>query len=265
MNETSRINFKLSNDYLTSFNKKMALLHCIQGVLMIVLGQILDFKRDVYTFYFDFSGLSQIPPVPPHVAPAVLFTFTALGTMVGSFLLMSALAHFLIAWPLNKRYIANLERNYNPIRWFEYAFSSSVMIFLIALFFTIVDFWTLSALFMLNFLMNMLGWLMEKHNLTTDHTDWTAYVLGCISGIVPWVIITAYFLGTNGTPPAFVYAIYFIEMAFFNCFALVMLFYFKKWGPFKDYRYCERAYQLLSLIAKTALAWLVFAGVFQPS
>ena len=28
--------------------------------------------------------------------------------------------------------------------------------------------------------------------------------------------------------------------------------------------YGERMYQILSLVAKTLLAWLVFAGVFQP-
>ena len=48
-------------------------------------------------------------------------------------------------------------------------------------------------------------------------------------------------------------------------FALVMLFYFKGWGMFKDYAFSERAYQILSLVAKTLLAWLVFGGIFQPS
>ncbi len=245
--------------FLTKFNKWMALLHFIQGIAMIILGTILDFNRDLYTFYFDFTS------TPPSLNPTVAFTFTALGAAVGSFLLMSAFAHFLLAFPLNKRYLANLKRHYNPIRWWEYAFSSSVMIVLIAIFFTITDVWTLFTLFMSNFLMNMLGWLMEKHNQTTPKTDWTAYNLGVVAGLVPWVVIIGYFLGTNGTPPNFVYAIFIVELVLFNCFALIMLFYFKKWGKFKDYYFAELVYQILSLVAKTLLAWLVFGGIFQPS
>jgi hypothetical protein len=252
----------ISPKFLTKFNKIMFVLHLVQGLLMIFLGTLLEFSRQLYTFYYNYSGL---PLIPPYVDPKPIYDFTALGAAVGAFLLMSAFAHFLLAWPLNKRYIANLQRNYNPIRWFEYAFSSSVMIVLIAIFFTIVDVWTLFALFVSNFLMNMLGLLMEKHNQTTKKTDWTAFILGVIAGLVPWIVITGYFLGTDGTPPNFVYAIYIIEFILFNCFAWVMLAYFKKWGKFKDYAYGERVYQILSLVAKTLLAWLVFGGIFQPA
>jgi hypothetical protein len=270
MSEKTRVTIEgwqstITPQYLTRFNKGMFVLHLAQGVLMMLLGSVLEFSRELYTFYFDFSGVTQLPPIPPFVNPQPVYTFTALGALVGAFLLMSAFAHFLLAWPLNKRYIANLQRNYNPIRWLEYAFSSSVMIVLIAIFFTVVDVWTLVALFASNFLMNMLGLLMEKHNQTTKKTDWTAYLLGVFAGAIPWIIITGYFLGTNGTPPTFVYVIYIIELALFNCFALVMLFYYKGWGKFKDYAFSERSYQILSLVAKTLLAWLVFGGIFQPS
>lgn len=252
-------------EYLIRFNKRMALVHAIQGVLMILLGTVLEFERDLYTFYFNYSGVGQ--GIPPYVDPQVVYTFTLLGVAVGSFLLMSAFAHFLLAWPLKDRYIENLKRGRNPLRFFEYAFSSSVMIVLIAIFFTIVDIWTLIAIFTLNFLMNMFGLLMEQLNPSNAQgtkIDWWPYILGCIAGIIPWVIITGYFLGVDGTPPDFVYAIYFIEFALFNIFAIVMLAYYKRWGPFKDYMYGERFYQILSIVAKTLLAWLVFAGVFQP-
>ncbi len=253
----------ITPEYLVKFNKLMFLLHLAQGILMIFLGQVLEFSRDLYTFYFDYSGLSQgISPAPK---AEVVYEFTALGALVGSFLLMSATAHFLLAFPLKKKYIANLKRNYNPIRWWEYAFSSSVMIVLIAIFFTVVDIWTLFAIFVSNFLMNMFGWQMEKLNRSNEgHIDWSPYILGVVAGAVPWVIIIGYFLGTGGTPPTFVYAIFAIELVLFNCFAIVMVAYYKKWGKFGDYAYSERVYQLLSLIAKTLLAWLVFGGIFQP-
>jgi hypothetical protein len=255
----------ITPEYLTKFNKIMFIMHLIQGLLMIFLGTILDFERELYVFYFNYSGL---PVTPPYVDPQVAFTFTALGATVGSFLLMSSLAHFLLAWPLNKKYVRNLKNNYNPIRWWEYAFSSSVMIVLIAIFFTVVDIWTLFAIFASNFLMNMFGWVMERANKNKEKDekiDWVPYNLGVVAGIVPWIIIIGYFLGTGGEPPSFVYAIFIVEFILFNCFAWVMVAYYKGWGKFKDYAYSERIYQLLSLVAKTLLAWLVFGGVFQPS
>jgi hypothetical protein len=259
----------ITPEYLTRFNKIMFVIHGLQGLLMILLGTVLEFSRDLYAFYWNYDGLSQIPPIPPFVDPRVEYTFTALGAAVGSFLLMSSLAHFLLAWPLNKRYVANLQKNRNPLRFLEYGFSSSVMIVLIAIFFGVVDIWTLFAIFASNFLMNMFGLVMERSNpqgnADPKKVDWLPYIFGCVAGIIPWIIITGYFVGTGATPPDFVYAIYIIEFVLFNCFALVMVAYYKRWGKFTDYAYGERIYQILSIVAKTLLAWLVFAGVFQPA
>ena len=256
-------------EYLTKFNRNMGILHLIQGVLMIFLGFLLDFSRTIYTFYLKFEiG----PPLEINPNPQVFFTFELLGVFVGSFLLLSAIAHLLIAYPLNKSYIRNLKRGINKVRWFEYAFSSSIMIVLIAIFFGVWDFWSLFMIFMANAIMNMFGLMMELHNVYTrerkEKVKWTAFILGCIIGAVPWIVITAYFVSTQtigGDIPWFVYWIYGIELVFFNSFAINMVLQYKEVGKWKDYLYGERVYQLLSLFAKTFLAWFVFAGVLSPS
>jgi hypothetical protein len=43
-----------------------------------------------------------------------------------------------------------------------------------------------------------------------------------------------------------------------------MILQYKKVGPWRDYLYGERFYVILSLVAKTALAWQVFAGTLRP-
>ena len=43
-----------------------------------------------------------------------------------------------------------------------------------------------------------------------------------------------------------------------------MILQYKKVGKWSDYLYGERVYILLSLFAKTALAWQVFAGTLRP-
>jgi len=44
-----------------------------------------------------------------------------------------------------------------------------------------------------------------------------------------------------------------------------MILQYLKVGKWKNYIYGERVYIVLSLVAKTVLAWLVFFGTFQPS
>ena len=51
---------------------------------------------------------------------------------------------------------------------------------------------------------------------------------------------------------------------FFNIFAINMVLQYKKVGPWKNYLFGERIYIVLSLLAKTALAWQIFVGTLRP-
>ena len=48
--------------------------------------------------------------------------------------------------------------------------------------------------------------------------------------------------------------------AFFNCFALVQYLQYKRVGRFADYLVGEKTYLVLSLVAKSLLAWQIFAS-----
>jgi len=109
---------------------------------------------------------------------------------------------------------------------------------------------------------------MELHNQTTERTNWTAFIFGCIVGIVPWIAIGIYFVGsvTSGEEvPGFVYAIYVSLFLFFNVFAVNQYLQYKKVGRWQDYVFGEKMYIVLSLVAKSLLAWQVFFGTLQPS
>ena len=47
----------------------------------------------------------------------------------------------------------------------------------------------------------------------------------------------------------------------FNCFAVNQVLQYRKVGPWRNYHFGEGAYIVLSLVAKSALAWQVFANV----
>ena len=61
------------------------------------------------------------------------------------------------------------------------------------------------------------------------------------------------------------YAIYVSLFVFFNAFAVNMILQYRRFGRWRDYLFGERVYLWLSLRAKSALAWQVFAGTLRPS
>ena len=255
----------ISFRYLKRFNLGAGILHLLQGILMLALGTLISWERTIYTFYLKFD---LGPPIAVAPNPQVAFTLSNIGIIVAAFPLLSALAHFLIAYPKNKDYNENLKKGMNSYRWYEYAFSSSIMIVLIASFVGVWDIWSLVMIFTLNAMMIMFGYYMEIINQKTEKTSWSAFIVGCISGGIPWVVLFAYFAAaissTVTNPPAFVYLIFFIYFAVFNVFALNMVLQYKGVWRWRDYLYGERAYIILSFVAKTMLSWLVFIGIFAP-
>jgi len=164
-------------------------------------------------------------------------------------------------------YIRNLKRHNNPLRFWEYALSSSVMIVLIGMLVGISDLLTLKSRISVNAAMNLFGHMMEEHNQYTDKVNWTSFIYGSLAGIVPWVVIAMSFFGSasgDARPPDFVYAIMISLFVFFNTFAVNMFLQYKKVGRWKDYLYGERMFIILSLVAKTLLAWQIFAGTLAP-
>jgi hypothetical protein len=254
---------------LRKLNIGAGILHLIQGVIMLGLGLTLTWNREIYTFYIKFKILSLNPPnfqVLP--SPQVAFNLGYLGVILSSFLLISAAAHFTIAFLRMKNYEENLKKGMNPYRWYEYALSSSIMLTFLATFVGVWDLWSLVMIFVLNAMMIMFGYLMEKINQYTKKTDWSPYLLGCISGFTPWLVTAAYFIAALGStdtkPPTFVYLTLIIYFIMFNTFSINMILQYKGIGKWKDYLYGERVYIILSLVAKTMLAWLVFVGIFAP-
>ena len=131
----------------------------------------------------------------------------------------------------------------------------------------IYEFSSLLLIFALNATMNLFGLMMELHNQTTQKTNWTAYIFGCFAGIIPWIVLGVYFFGSvmlaEGNFPEFVIGIFFSLAIFFNIFAINMVLQYRKKGKWADYLYGEKVYVILSLTAKTALAWQVFAGTLR--
>jgi hypothetical protein len=239
----------------------MGVLHLIQGVLMIILSN--DTTYPIYSTFLKFN--LQERSLEPQLDLIYELRF---GPAVGAFLLISAVAHFYLSTLGYKRYVKNLKNEMNPVRFYEYAFSSSLMIVLIAMLLGVWDLITLIGLFGLNAMMNFFGIMMEYDNQGREKVRWTSFIYGCIAGIIPWIAMMINLYGSavlnDAQPPNFVYAIIISIFIFFNIFAVNMYLQYKKVGPWKNYLFGERIYIVLSLVAKTALAWQIFAGTLAP-
>ena len=170
-----------------------------------------------------------------------------------------------LALPARGWYERSLARGQNPARWVEYALSSSVMIVVIATLSGIQEIGTLVAIFGINAAMNLFGWSMEAANEGRTRVQWLHYVFGCIAGAVPWIVIFIA-LWTSATEPGaepipgFVIAIFVTLLLLFNSFAVNMWLQYRRRGRWADPLFAEKAYIVLSLLAKSALAWQVYGG-----
>lgn len=240
---------------LRRYNVIAAVLHAVQAAAIALLAT--SFSLPVTAAY-----LGGPPGGPP--GDAVTLFSSQVGHAVAGFLALSAFAHLVVVSPwFYGRYRAGLLENRNYFRWVEYAFSSSLMIVLIAQLTGIADVTALLAIAGVNASMILFGWLQEKYHQPGDG-GWLPFIFGCIAGVIPWLCIGLYTIAPGSTsgvePPTFVYGIIVSLFLFFNVFALNQWLQYRRVGRWRDYLVGERAYITLSLSAKSALAWQVFAG-----
>ena len=281
---------------LGKWNLIMGILHLVQGLVMLFLSKQSLVQISLWLPKIDTNSRSF------NLLPENWYSVN-LGYTISSFLFLSAAAHFITILPkVYDWYIGNLKNKINLIRWYEYAISSSVMIYVIAILCGIGDGATLFLLVGINACMNLFGAMMELHNSalrklsyikqhpgenldtnlieldqdTKFKPNWSGFIYGCFAGILPWAVMAIYFfvslnrLGSLEQLPQktkdilnsvrFIFPALFI---FFNLFAINMILQYKRIGPWKNYLFGEKSYIILSLVAKSFLAWFVWGGTLR--
>ena len=222
---------------LRNWNLGVGSLHLVQGIVILAISSS-----------FAIPVVATVQTGPPGAEGSLSLTKQffefSFPIAIAIFLFLAAGDHLLMVVPRVRRwYEANLQRGVNYARWIEYSISASIMILLIGL---------------LNGINNLYAMMV---------------IFGCIVGIVPWIAITFALVTAatnntviNGVPtnpdgvPPFVYGIVVSLFLLFNCFALNQWLQYRGRGRFADYLYGEKVYLVLSLVAKSALAWQIFAG-----
>ena len=237
---------------LRTWNLAAGGLHLVQAIIIVLLAN--SFALPVTAHYM--TG----PPGPGVGTQAVTLFHLSFAWAIFAFFALSSIAHFTVAGPKWGSYTANLAKQRNPYRWVEYSLSSSIMIVLIAMLTGISDIAGLIALAGVNASMIGFGWMQERYESPGGGLG--PFWIGCLAGIVPWLAIGIYLLAPGATAhaPGFVYGIFVSLFIFFNCFAVTQWLQYKKVGRFADYLVGEKTYVVLSLVAKSLLAWQIFAS-----
>lgn len=236
---------------LRRWNLALTVLHLVQAVGVVALAS--NFAITVTSSFPTGPPGSDVPP------PEALFD-VPIGTAIAVFLTLAALDHLITATIGRNTYERDLRRGINRFRWVEYSISASIMIVLICLYNGITGIAALTAVVGANVAMILFGWLQELMNPPgRASTTMLAFWFGTLAGLAPWVALTVNLVGADELP-GFVVAIFVSLFVFFMSFGLNQWLQYRGVGRWHDYAFGEKVYLVLSLAAKSALAWQIFAG-----
>ena len=236
---------------LRRWNLALTVLHLVQAVAVVVLAS--DFAITVTASFPSGPPGSDVPP------PESRFD-VPIGPAIAVCLALAALDHLLTATLGRGTYERDLRRGINRFRWVEYSFSATLMVVLICLYSGITGIAALIAIVGANVAMILFGWVQELMNPPgRATTTMLPFWVGTLAGLAPWAALTVNIAGADEIP-GFVIGIFVSLFVFFMSFGLNQWLQYRGVGKWRDYAYGEKVYLVLSLAAKSALAWQIFAG-----
>jgi hypothetical protein len=236
---------------LRRWNLALTVLHLAQAVAIVVLAT--DFAITVTGSFPAGPPGTEVPP------PDSLFD-VPIGAAIAAFLGLAAIDHLLTSTVMRGSYERDLRRGINRFRWVEYSFSATLMVVLICLYSGITGVAALVAIIGANVAMILFGWVQELMNPPgRTSTTMLPFWFGTLVGLAPWVALSINLVGAEELP-GFVVGIFVSLFVFFMSFGLNQWLQYRGVGPWRDYAYGEKVYLVLSLGAKSALAWQIFAG-----
>lgn len=251
-----------SNDRLRLWNRLASSLHFVQFITILALASRVDRFKDFQlpvTYSYYTLGLEGLQPATGSFGMAAIAPFICL------FFLLSAVSQLLTTvGACNRIYVADLDRGVNRFRWYEYSLTGSIMLCVVASLVGITDLCSLINIFVLNTCMNLFGLYMEFDNIGAEKSgiSWYPFLYYCIAAFAPKVSIFTSLVQSQSVP-SFVYAVFVTYLIMSSLSAFNALLSFVKCGPWKEYRFSEFVYILLSVVAKSMMGWLVFGGLNQ--
>jgi hypothetical protein len=246
---------KLAN--VRTWNISLTVLHLAQAVAMLLL-----------TNDFAIKVLNSSPDGPPGTQGLVTTTLfeVRIGWVIAAFLALAGLDHLITSTFARRTYEADLKNGINRFRWAEYSVSASLMVAVISMYWGILTLSALIAVVGANIAMILFGWLQEKMNPPgRTSTTMMPFWFGTLAGIAPWLAMVANISQIPlGEAPDGLFLIMLVQAIFFFCFGLNQWLQYRGVGKWTSYMFGEKTYLILSLGAKSLLAWQIFAVSLIP-
>lgn len=165
------------------------------------------------------------------------------------------------------RLSGRLRSNHHAARWTEFAFASSITVFLVAQLNGISDIGALVVIYAITSGMTLFGVLQERTTVRSGH-PLLPLAFGAAVGIVPWGVIAFHQVGAGvvGDGPSVIVRVITLAML-----AAAFAFAVTQW---REQRAAlrgahrvdgERVHVLLSVVQASLFAWLVVLGVVLPT
>ena len=254
-----------TNSNFQRWNVWLAVIFLVQAAAILLLSTTHDVR--LTTDYLTTNPLLSTGGTTILAGGTTQLFQLNIAFVVTLFLLLAGVGHVIVASVYRDRYEAELKQRINRWRWLEYTATSSLMVFALALLIGVSDISSLLMILVLSVVLHTLGLFLETR-IKGKSTDWTLWRIACLAGLTPWAVLGVYMFGTSvyGSThlPAYLYWAYGSMALVFGGFAANFYLQHKGRGRWADYLFGERVYLVLSLVAKTALAWQIFAGLLHP-
>jgi hypothetical protein len=269
MRVTERINREPSVAQLRKVNFWFFGVYAAQTAVFLLLAAVKSFPVHVSFLNLDTVQSTSLGSVVLAPATHRIFDFKA-ANVAATVLIISALTHLLIATYWRTNYEKSLAGGANKFRWLQLGLGSGFLISTIAVLAGAYDAMSLLLLFLLPLVAAGLGYMTEQQNPLRGRgtVKWGSYVAaGCVS-VLPWLVIAGYLLFANiygdGRIPGSTYWLAAVMFVLYAAYGVTMWLQLKKRGPWRQYRYADLSYAVLTLVTQTVFVWLLYAGVLNP-
>jgi hypothetical protein len=247
---------------LYAWNKWLALLYIVQGLLILLLSEAHSLPVVGHYLALD-SFASQGREAVRTTAQQHLFDINIVYWLAGiSFIF--ALGHLLAASALRRRYDAQLAAGVNKHRWITYILGYGALIVLLALLVGLNDVANLALLVVLVAMSGVLGIATERAGLGSDGIVRSVAVSAFLA---IWAVIAYYVINAwvyDGSIPGYEYIM--LGVAFLLSLQLGRIFLTqqKAGNRAAGYINSERAYMIWTFVLIVATTWQLFVGALEP-
>jgi hypothetical protein len=251
---------------LKKWNIALAVIYAVQAIALLLLAVARPLP--LQSTFLAKDELASGASGETVLAQAVHVLFTVnLVYVVAAFLLVAAVIHALAASKYRNRYEAGLKTGANGGRWVATAVVSGLMALSLSLAVGVYDIATLAdtaGLAMASPMLLFVTSLAKNNNRQLRHI---ALWLAWLTALAAWLVPVASLLGAAafGVGPSVM--IYLAAVAlglWLGGLVLATQLFLTNKGWWADGSQRELGVMVIGLVAKTALAWLLYAGVLRP-